>query len=116
MPPPRNKEEALAQIEQLRKEEGLRPGVIVKSDGPTTAGANITIARKGIKLPDDAYIDSRIIGISCGPGPCPKPPVLTIARGKSKITFSEVDGFVVSEQIAPGEEHAFDFLRSYLKK
>lgn len=116
LPQPRTKEEAVAQINQLRKEEGMKPGILQKTEGPTTAGATIAIARKAIKLPGDAYIDSKIIGISCGPGPCPKPPVYTIARGKSRITFSGADGFVVSEQIAPGEEYAFDFLRSYLKK
>lgn len=53
--------------------------------------------------------------MSCGTGPCPRPPVYTIARGKSKITFSGVDGLTTWEQIAPGEEHIFDFLKDHLK-
>lgn len=114
-PPPTSYEEALAQVEEARKELGLKPGVLEKTEGPSTAGGKIVIGKTIIKLPDDAYIDGRV-SATCGGGPCPKSPVYGIMRGKSRVVFSGKDGEVSEELIAPGESGAFDFLKDHLQK
>ena len=116
LPPAKSKEEAIAQIDQRRKELGLKPGIVQSTSGPSTRGAQISVAGKIIKLPDNAYIEVRITSTTCGKEPCLKAPIYSIIRGKSRIVFSAVDGEVDREEITPGEEGAFDFMKTYLKR
>ena len=77
-------------------------------------GGPVKLAGRLIQLPDDAYEASWSWGDCAGSMPCPKNPVITIARGASKVTVGG-DGKVWSAELAPGEAGAFDFLKEALK-
>ena len=85
--------------------------------GPTTKGAKVIIGKNIIKLPDDAYIDYLMIESLCAPGAkCPQTPEYGIIRGKSRMSFSSVDGEIVIELIAQGEMGTFDFMKDFTKR
>lgn len=115
-PPPKTAEEALEQLRQRDRElGGSGAGVVQRSIGPTTKGANIKIKNTIIKLPDDAYIEYYVAEGICAAGKqCPQTPSYEIRRGKSTIGFSAVDGEITGEKIALGETGTFDFLKDYL--
>ena len=82
--------------------------------GPSTKGAAITVAGKRIKLPDDMYIEAKWLGGICPVGwECPAYPTYVLVRGNSS-TEIDSQGKVWWEEVAPGEEGAFDFLREAL--
>jgi hypothetical protein len=83
--------------------------------GPERSGTLEYLAGKVIQLPPDAYVSGHIDFISCIPTVfCPETPIITIRRGKSVIAVSAHSGVIVHEQIEPGEEGAFDFLKEAL--
>jgi hypothetical protein len=82
--------------------------------GPQTRGSTITIAGRQLALPTDAWIESLILAGTCA-GPCPELPLYQIKRGNSTISVGIPTGRINGEQIAPGEEGAFDFLKAALK-
>jgi hypothetical protein len=101
-------------VQKMLEENRNNGGFDIITVGPTTKGCNISVAGKIIKLPDDAWVESRADRIECTMGySCPKTPFYTIARGDSRI---EVDysGKIWSEEIAQGNEGAFDFLKEAL--
>ena len=68
-----------------------------------------------ILLPPDAYIKHYINLVDCVAGePCPEIPFYVIERGNSTISATARTGKVTGEDIAPGEEGAFDFLKAAL--
>lgn len=77
-------------------------------------GGPVKLAGRLIQLPDDAYEASWSWGDCFPDRPCPKNPVITIARGASKVEVGG-DGKVWSAVLAPGEAGAFDFLQEALK-
>lgn len=85
--------------------------------GLTSKGFKVPIGTKIVNLPDEAKVYKIISTIRCATGEsCPLEPVVGLAKGRSRIDFSVVDGEIVGEEIAPGEENIFDFVRPYLKK
>jgi hypothetical protein len=79
--------------------------------GPTTCGAEIAVGDWKVQLPPDAYIEHLIISVNCEVGqPCPETPYYSLRRGRSTVGVSIRSGARFGEEIAPGEEGAFDFL------
>jgi hypothetical protein len=100
-------------IDKIFRESGATP---VYATGPQTAGAEIVISGKRVKLPLDATLDGVIVELfgTCTPSPCPQTPIYTIKRGKS-LVWASVDGTLDESLIAPGEDSLFDFLRNALR-
>jgi len=102
-------------LQKMLEENRNNGGFDIITVGPTTKGCNIAVAGKVIKLPDDAYVEARADCILCIAGfTCPQTPFYTIARGNSRL---EVDysGKIWSEEIAQGDEGAFDFIKEALR-
>jgi hypothetical protein len=84
----------------------------IHSSGPATRGAVIHVAGREVQLPPDAFIERSVAAVLCGGGlPCPETPFYILRRGNSTVSVSLRSGARFDEQIAPGEEGAFDFLR-----
>ncbi len=85
--------------------------------GPQNSGGIIVIRGISVVIPQDAYIDSVVVdGICVGPpSPCPDFPIISIVRGKSRISFSKPSGGIVHQSFAPGEERTFAFLQAALR-
>lgn len=110
-PGPGASEAELRQWEGAYKQWIRRDSNTKRVSGPETAGKPIMVARKDVQLPSDAYVDQFLISIICKPGvPCPQTPVYVLRRGPSSIAVEAVTGRVVHREIAPGHDHAFDFL------
>ncbi|MEX0926062.1 MAG: hypothetical protein WD208_05025 [Dehalococcoidia bacterium] len=96
-------------------QEAREQGHVVRTSGPETAGSTIEVTGVPIQLPEDAYVAHRIAGGTCiDPDYCPKAPFYVIARGSSSIV-ADLDGELMFEELAEGEEDAFDFLREALQ-
>ena len=105
---PQEMEQALERNRQM-----LASGV--SSSGPHTAGSRITIGGKAIQLPPDAYVEGYVDSIFPLEGRSnPLTPIVGIRRGNSLISVSIPNGAIVYENIAPGEERTFDFLKAAL--
>lgn len=116
-------EEVAALKQELNRQieaEGL--GKIVDLDSPEAWGAEIEIAGKMIKLPDDARVKTVLGEILVGyssEGKCygceaaAQVPITCIERGDSLVSIGRT-GVVLSGNIAPGEIGAFDFLKEVL--
>ncbi len=78
-------------------------------------GQLLRIAGHFVQLPPDAYVNPEAAGPTCVPDlPCAGP-TYRIVRGGSSASVSVTSGAILSEEIAPGEEGAFDFLRQVLR-
>lgn len=108
--------EVTAEWETDSRGRPILPGSrIIRVSGPETMGTTIFIAGRLIKLPADAYVFARADEVLCIAGdPCPATPLIGIARGGSKISVSG-SGEIVFEEVATGEEGAFDFLKEALR-
>ena len=119
LPPPfRDKPAATLEEELAYRKDMEERGYITKSPAikPIMKGATVTIKGKKIKLPDDAYRDSRITEIYPVGGKKPwETPYLVIVRANSRIFVAENSGYILREETAPGEETAFDFLKKALQ-
>ena len=105
--------------ERERQELLTKGAVITNVSGPETAGTSIEIADKIVQLPPDAYVEARWDEVwPCIPHPrgCMSGPFYDIRRGNSSIEVYIPFGVVVDQQIAPGEEEAFDFLKPVLSQ
>lgn len=110
-PAPSATDAEMLEWEGAYKQWVQRSGNTKHVSGPETAGQSIIVASKGIQLPSDAYVDEFLISITCKPGvSCPQTPVYVLRRGPSTIAVEAVTGRVVHREIAPGQDHAFDFL------
>ena len=79
--------------------------------GPASKGANIQIAGKTIKLPDNAYIDAFIVSIYCR-NLCAQAPLYRIAVSeKSSFDISAVNGKIWMERKNYKEYQEIDALR-----
>jgi len=90
-------------------------GVEVLLAGPQTSGAEITIAGKTIKLPEDAQLGGLVVDVLALQG-VTNPmvdhlPLIIIQRGSSEVYVGLNDGIFVYGVLASGEEGAFDFLK-----
>lgn len=119
LPPPFfNKPDATLEEREAWRKEMEEKGYITKSPAtkPIVKGATVTIKGKKIKLPDDAYRDSRITEIYPVAGKKPwETPYLVIVRGNSRIFVAENSGNILREETAPGEQEVFDFLKRALQ-
>lgn len=90
-------------------------GVEVLLAGPQTSGAEITIAGKTIKLPEDAQLGGLVVDVLAVQGATDPMadhlPLIIIQRGSSTVYVGLNDGVFVYGSLAPGEEGAFDFLK-----
>lgn len=90
--------------------------VDIPTSGPKTKGMTITIGNKKVKLPGDAYIKHYVVDVIPSRGkPRPETPAFVIARGNSTIWVGAHSGRMEHENIAPGEEGAFNFLKEALR-
>ncbi len=78
-----------------------------------TRGNLLRIQGRFVQLPADAYVQREITETTCtGSEQCAQIPIYEIVRGNSTVAVSGRSGAILSEEVAPGEEGAFDFLRS----
>ncbi|MBW4575871.1 MAG: hypothetical protein KME08_11365 [Aphanothece sp. CMT-3BRIN-NPC111] len=90
--------------------------------GPEAKGKPIRVAGIDVQLPPDAYVEYSIVdALPCGPNlvegvNCAEVPFYWLRRGNSRIGVSVNSGTMFREQIALGEEGAFDFLREAFRK
>ena len=92
-----------------------RGGTILKTDGPETAGSSLSVGSRLIQLPADVHIKFAVSHAACLVGGfCPATPYYVLARGRSTITVEGPTGKILEEDIVPGEEGAFDFLKEAL--
>ncbi len=78
-------------------------------------GRVIEVRDGAIGLPSDAYVEESVFRAHCPAGPpCPVAPIIVVRRGNSTIALSLPFGTLFLEQVAQGEEGAFDFLRGAL--
>ena len=106
-----------AREEILREDIASDRGILIPIAGPKTAGQTISIAGVFIKLPIDAYLNGIVVSGVCTIGddsPCIFGPFQIIKRGNSTISVSTSTGEIVHEEVAPGEDGAFDFLKDGL--
>lgn len=90
-----------------------KTGRVTAVAGPETAGSEIVINNRKVRLPSDAYVDSYYVTIDCIPQtPCPNPPVYVIRRGNAEIVVEERTGRVWKKE---GPESAFDFLKGVVR-
>jgi hypothetical protein len=72
----------------------------------------LRIAGQFVQLPPDGYVNRELDPTQCPTGPaCPETSLYEIVRGGSTVTIGVTTGTIYSEDLAPGEETAFDFLR-----
>lgn len=110
--PPANLEEANAWQKEM-EDKGLIH--IEPVYGPTKKGVIIRAKGIDIKLPDDAYVEYRVISVDVPVNlPQPELPYYIIVRGSSRISVTERTGRIIREITVPGEENAFDFLKKAL--
>jgi len=101
--------------EELRR-RAIEEGAHRPASGPATYGKTIVIADKTLQLPQDAYIEGNTVIVECRvESKCPASPVYVLARGGSSIRIDR-NGNIYGEILAPGEEHAFDFVRAVFGK
>lgn len=103
-----------AKLNQQLEAEGL--GTITFDRGPLTRGAEIEIAGRKIRLPNDAEVGGIIQeGIPIDPSISLDSmlPYIVIFRGQSAIHIHLNTGHVLYGWFAPGEQGAFDFLKTY---
>jgi len=91
-------------------------GTVTYASGEETAGSTITIAGQEIRLPEDAYVESEIIFISCIEGsPCPPTPYYVLQRGDSVIGI-DAEGVIWEETLAVDDDKStFDFAKEALR-
>lgn len=89
----------------------LKEGKIRKLSGPETAGTEIEVGGRKVKLPTDAFVAEYVIGIDCAVAPCPEVPAYILKRGNSQVWVSVETAKTYRAQIAVGEESVFDFLK-----
>ena len=103
------------ELELAKKEFEKAKGQIFYVSGPHTAGGLIRVAGRDVRLPADEFVAYWVTNISCVIGsPCPEAPYYVIQRGNSSIAVSVGSGTDFGENIEPGEEGAFDFLKAAL--
>lgn len=104
---------SLEEERQRRKDEAQQvPGRTSVVAGPETSGSNITVAEIGVQLPANAFVNRYVVQVLCVAGlSCPQTPIYELKRGNSTISVSIPSGIILDEEIAPGEEGAFDFLK-----
>ena len=88
--------------------------IVIERDMSVVANfsCRVNIAGREIVLPTDVHFDGYIMHVLCVVGiPCPETPLVAIGRGKSGISIIDRTGVIWREEIAPGEEGAFDFLK-----
>jgi hypothetical protein len=107
--------------ERILREEFERGGRIINL-AAETRGQLVTIAGRQVRFPSDAYVEGWITNISClavdskrPAEPCAEAPAYHIRRGQSSISVGALTGRINGEQLAPGEEHFFDFLKDALR-
>lgn len=87
---------------------------IIAVSGPETAGSEIVINNRRVRLPSDAYVDAYFVTVDCIPKtPCPHPPIYVIRRGNAEIVVEERTGRVWRTE---GPESAFDFLKGVVRE
>ena len=103
------------ELEQVKEEfEEIKDRIFYIS-GPHTAGGLIRVAGRDVRLPPDAFVAHRIDTILCVVGsPCPEAPYYVIQRGNSSVAVSVGSGIAFGENVEPGEEGVFDFLKAVL--
>ena len=89
--------------------------------GPEGKGKQVRVAGIDVQLPPDAYVEYTIVdGFPCPPATqgvsCAEIPFYWLRRGNSRIGVEMKSGTMFREQIAPGEEGAFDFLKDTFRK
>lgn len=89
--------------------------------GLEAKGKPIRVAGIDVQLPPDAYVEYIIVdALPCPPSiegvNCPEVPFYKLRRGNSTIGVSIKSGTMFQEQVAPGEEGAFDFLREAFQR
>lgn len=110
--------QASSREERLQRLQQERPGGKVYDVASETRGKPITVGKKTIALPADAYIEAVVTNVTCGvgnPDPCPETPAYVIRRGRSRIAISVNSGRISAETLVPGEEGAFVSLKEALK-
>jgi hypothetical protein len=86
--------------------------------GQELAGQELGEVGKPVQLPQDAYVSGggRVdYDTPPAPGEVRDLDLATIRRGRSEIRVGLQTGKLFGETLAPGEEHAFDFLRAALR-
>ena len=83
--------------------------------GPATAGSRITVAGRQIQLDSETYVETYVTCRPAGNRPCSLPPIYVLRHGNSHIDVASDTGALDQEDLAPGEEHAFDRLREALR-
>ncbi|MGB3205175.1 MAG: hypothetical protein WBB28_09320 [Crinalium sp.] len=89
--------------------------------GPEGKGKPIKIAGIDVQLPPDAYVEYVIVDGTCIAGAipgvnCPEFPFYRLRRGNSTIGVSVNSGTMFQENLAPGEEEGFNFLKDTFRK
>lgn len=105
--------------QQLRNRHLAENGARIVNSAQATRGKPITIAGRTVQLPPDAYVAGVASHVSCmypsDPVKCPKPPHYEIVRGNSSMWIATTSGQIISENLAPGDARAFDFIREALR-
>ena len=84
--------------------------------GPYSVGSRVSLGNRSIQLPNDVYVDAVVNSGLCVVGqPCSQGRVYVLRHGESVVTVEERTGRILYEQLATGDEGAFDFLRQALE-
>jgi len=80
--------------------------------GQPIGGRIIRISGRIVQIPPDAYVSRELNLLQCPSSTaCPEVPMYELVRGGSTATVGGQSGTIYQQEIAPGEEGAFDFLR-----
>ncbi|MEX0762378.1 MAG: hypothetical protein WD208_12695 [Dehalococcoidia bacterium] len=103
-------------VEEARYAADLsRRGGRVAASGPETAGSTIELRDRVLTLPEDAYIEMYTVHVVCIEGhSCPETPLHMIRRGNSRVEI-DYSGEILFEELAPGKESEFDWLKEVLR-
>ncbi|MBI4287424.1 MAG: hypothetical protein HY671_03210 [Chloroflexi bacterium] len=88
---------------------------LARDKGKPISGDLSSGMSRTIELLPDAHIEYTVLDLICTPQKkCPRPPIIGLVRGNSRLALSTANGQVVLEEIASGEKGAFDFLKKEL--